>query len=308
MNPAQLRRSIAVCSVSLVVALMSSCTTTRTPGPPPISSSAGPIPQGKANNIFFGGGSAGFPFAGGPITSGLRSGGFSISNSSIDNLLTTGSTTRVGERPGLGTSAGREQFSLLQQARIIRKSNTPDAVESFHYNDEVGAKTMAEIMGGKISKRSGLFPVAGERLKVGLVRYSSIYPHYDVNGKRIIIGDSGNHYEVRIENRTKQRMEVVLSVDGLNVLTGKAASPSQHGFILEPKQTYDVDGFRKDSSTVRSFLFGSVARSKAAGSGGASNVGVIGLAVFEEDEARVKAELLKEQKARDNANAFPGSR
>ena len=190
----------------------------------------------------------------------------------------------------------------------MRKSDTPDAVESFHYNDEAGAKTMAEVMGGSMSKRSGLFPAAGERLKVGLVRYGSIYPHYDVSGKHIVIGENGSHYEVRLENRSKKRLEIVLSVDGLNVISGKAASPKQRGFVLEPKEAYNVDGFRKDSTTVRSFVFGSVARSKAAAKGAAGNVGVIGLAVFEEDEARVKAELRKEQLARENANAFPVTR
>ena len=167
---------------------------------------------------------------------------------------------------------------------------------------------MVEMLGGIKTKRSGLFPAAGEWLKVGLVRYSGAYPYYEVQGKRIVIGENGNHYEVRLENRTKKRLEVVLSVDGLNVLTGKAANPSQHGFVLEPRQTYDVDGFRKDSMNVRSFVFGSVARSQANAKGGASNVGVIGLAVFEEDEVRVKAELLKEQQAREGANAFPGAR
>lgn len=249
------------------------------------------------------------PFhGGGPITAGLRSGGYAISNSSIDNLLANESTTRIQDRPGLGTTAGREQYSVLEDARLIRKSDTPDAVESFHYNDEAGAKTMAEVMGGSVSKRSGLFPAAGERLRVGLVHYCDVFPHYDVNGKRIVIGQNGSHYEVRLENHSKKRLEIVLSVDGLNVISGKAASPKQRGYVLEPKEVYNVDGFRKDSTTVRSFVFGSVARSKAAVSGGASNVGVIGLAVFEEDEARVKAELRKEQQARDNANAFPGSR
>lgn len=243
------------------------------------------------------------------MISGNRSGGFAISNSSIDNLLTTGSTTGpLSDRPGLGTSSGMMRYSQLERARLLRKSDKPDAVESFHYNDEEGAKTMVGILGGSLTKHSGLFPAAGERLKVGLVRYSGAYPHYDVNGRRIVIGENGSHYEVRLENRTKKRMEVVLSVDGLNVLTGKAASPSQHGFILEPKQMYDVDGFRKDSMNVRTFVFGSVARSQANAKGAASNVGVIGLAVFEEDEARVKAELLKEQQAREGANAFPGAR
>ncbi|WP_395741529.1 hypothetical protein [Prosthecobacter sp.] len=191
---------------------------------------------------------------------------------------------------------------------MLRKSDTPDVVDSFHYNDEAGAKTMAGILGSSHSKHSGLFVAAGERLKVGLVRYGEVFPHYDVNGSRIVVGQNGSHYSVRLENRTKKRIEVVLSVDGMNVLTGKAASPKQRGYVLNPKETYDVDGFRKNDTTTRAFVFGSVARSKAAASGGASNVGVIGLAVFEEDEARVKAELLKEQQARGGANAFPGAR
>lgn len=191
---------------------------------------------------------------------------------------------------------------------MLRNSDTPDAVESFHYNDEAGAKAMAGVLGGSTSKHNGLFAAAGERLKVGLVRYGNVFPHYDVHGKRIVIGENGCHYEVRLENRSKKRIEVVLSVDGLNVLSGKAASPRQRGFVLEPKETYDVDGFRKDSSTVRSFVLGSVANSKAAATGAAGNVGVIGLAVFEEDEARAKAELRHEQLARENANAFPGVR
>ena len=249
-----------------------------------------------------------FMYGGGPITAGNRSGGFAINNRSIDNLLETGSTTRIQDRPGLCTSAGREQYSVLESTRMFRKSDTPDAVDSFHYNDEAGAKAMVGILGGSMSKRSGLFATAGERLKVGLVRYGNVFPHYEVNGKRIVIGENGSHYEVRLENRTKKRIEVVLSVDGLNVLTGKSASPKQRGFILEPKETYDVDGFRKDNTTARSFVLGSVASSKAATKGAAGNVGVIGLAVFEEDEVRTKAELQREQLARESANAFPGAR
>ncbi len=291
MNPAQLRRLIAFCSVSLAITLMASCSSMNSKTAPSLN----PVMP--------------FSYGAGPITAGNRSGGFAISNSSIDNLLTTGSTTpRIQDRPGLGTSAGQEKYSQMETTRLLRKSDTPDAVDSFHYNDETGAKAMAGVLGGSISKRSGLFPAAGERLKVGLVRYGDAYPHFDINGKRIVIGENGAHYEVRLENRTKKRIEIVLSVDGLNVLTGKAASPQQHGFVLEPKHWYNVDGFRKDSTTVRSFVFGSVSRSKAAAKGGASNVGVVGLAVFEEDEARAKAELRKEQLARESANAFPGAR
>ncbi|MGV3660765.1 MAG: hypothetical protein ACO1TE_11295 [Prosthecobacter sp.] len=213
---------------------------------------------------------------------------------------------KVDERPGLGTTAGSERYSRVQDARFLRKSDAPDAVDSFHYNDEKGAKAMVEILGGSTSKHDGLFSAAGERLKMGLVRYGTPYPRYEAKGRRIVIGEAGSHYEVRLENRSKKRLLVVLSVDGLNVITNKPASPTQEGYILDPKDTCNVDGFRKDSNTVRTFQFGSVAASQAAKKGGAGNVGVIGLAVFEEDEARARMELKREQFVRDGATAFPG--
>jgi ATP phosphoribosyltransferase len=123
-----------------------------------------------------------------------------------------------------------------------------------------------------------------------------------------VIGEAGQSYGIRLENRTKKRLEVVLSVDGINTMSGKTASPSQRGYVLEPKETYEVEGYQKNQNTVRVFQFGRAADSVAATKGGANNVGVIGMAVFEEDEARAKAELQQEQFLRNGASAFPVTR
>lgn len=240
MKPNTLFRCLAIASLTAAAVLSTSCmSTVRMPAPPPP-----PVVAAEAESS-------------------------SYTHSAAPGLA----RAKIDDRPGLGTSAGSEQHSRLQRARLIRKSSVPDAVDSFHYNDEGGAKAMVEILGGSTNMHSGLFDVAGERLKVGLVHYSDPFPHYEAKGRRIVIGQAGSHYEVRLENRSKKRLEVVLSVDGMNVLTGKPASASQSGFVLAPKQTYDVDGFRKDSNTVRTFQFGSVAASQAAKKGGANNVG-----------------------------------
>lgn len=71
---------------------------------------AGPVPTGTT---------APFPYGGGPITSGNRSGGYAISNSSIDNLLTTGSTTSTTTvAPGIFSTAGI--FTDPQFQNVIR--------------------------------------------------------------------------------------------------------------------------------------------------------------------------------------------
>jgi len=65
------------------------------------------------------GSTAPFPYGGGPITSGLRSGGYAIGNSSIDNLLSTGSTTaQTSVAPGILSTAG--VFSNPQFQTVLR--------------------------------------------------------------------------------------------------------------------------------------------------------------------------------------------
>lgn len=83
----------------------------------PISGAfAGPIPSGAVDATTL---TSPFPYGGGPITAGNRSGGFAINNSSIDNLLTTGSTTSTTSvAPGIFSTAGI--FSDPQFQNVIR--------------------------------------------------------------------------------------------------------------------------------------------------------------------------------------------
>ncbi|MFC5454861.1 Amuc_1098 family type IV pilus outer membrane protein [Prosthecobacter fluviatilis] len=81
------------------------------PNIPVAAAFAGSIPLGAVPGNSVSGanpnGTSPFPYGGGPVTAGNRSGGFAISNSSIDNLLTTGSTTATTSvAPGIFSTAG----------------------------------------------------------------------------------------------------------------------------------------------------------------------------------------------------------
>ena len=73
---------------------------------------------------------------------------------------------------------------------------------------------------------------------------------------------------------------VVLSVDGVNVITGETASVGQTGYVLDPWQSYDIAGWRKSDTAIASFVFAALGDSYAARTGRPGNVGVIGMAAF----------------------------
>lgn len=101
-------------------------------------------------------------------------------------------------------------------------------------------------------------------------------------GQDWVEGIPGHRYSVRLTNTTGGRVLVVLSVDGVNAVTGHTARPSQAGYVLEPWESTEVNGWRKSLEDVAQFVFTDLPDSYAARTGRPDNVGVIGIAVFEE--------------------------
>ena len=107
-------------------------------------------------------------------------------------------------------------------------------------------------------------------------------PVYWHEGERHVAGEPGREYEIRLRNRHGGRVLAVTSVDGVNVITGKTASPRQSGYVLDPWGLVEIDGWRKSMEEVAAFYFTRLPDSYAARTGRPENVGVIGVALFHE--------------------------
>jgi hypothetical protein len=105
---------------------------------------------------------------------------------------------------------------------------------------------------------------------------------YPSDGRRYIVGVPGHEYAVRIRNTTGARVLVVTSVDGVNVISGETAAPSQSGYVLAPWASVEVAGWRKSLERTAAFYFTEHESSYAARTGRPANVGVIGVAAFRE--------------------------
>ncbi len=135
-------------------------------------------------------------------------------------------------------------------------------------------------------------------------------PIYDHDGRRYVVGRPGNEYAIRVRNGSGERVLAVMSVDGVNVITGDTASPDQSGYVLAPHATFDIAGWRKSLARTAAFYFTALPDSYAARTGRPDNVGVIGVAVFGERQ-RIKPSpgglLNRERAETDRADAAPAS-
>lgn len=208
-------------------------------------------------------------------------------------------------RPGLGTSWGETRVSRVSTAPFFRADpDGPLAVARMFYNDREGVRAMS----GKrfVSHDQSVSSLMGGGLTVTLID-SSGRPLQGVQSgsSTYVVGQHGQRYQIRIRNHTNNRVEAVATVDGLDVIDGREGSFTKRGYIINPFATVEIDGFRTSHDTVAAFRFGSVDSSYASRKGKGRNVGVIGVAFFEERGAPWQWNP-REVRRRHNADPFPG--
>jgi hypothetical protein len=105
---------------------------------------------------------------------------------------------------------------------------------------------------------------------------------YPKDGRSWVVGTPGQEYAVRVCNSTGGRVLAVVSVDGINVITGDTAAPAQSGYVLAPYECSEIEGWRKSMRETAAFYFTELPDAYAARTGRPDNIGVIGVALFQE--------------------------
>jgi hypothetical protein len=183
------------------------------------------------------------------------------------------------ERPGLATGWGHEKTSEVSDRNFIRASSKPAGTDAIFYNNKDGIKAMASYPASVKPMQSA----AGSLVEWGIRGRTGYLPAFKEYGysRRLIAGEKEGTYSIVVRNRSQSALEIVASVDGLDVMDGKTASFSKRGYIVAKGETLTIDGFRTSQSSVAAFEFSSVSNSYAnLRHGDTRNVGVIGLAVF----------------------------
>jgi hypothetical protein len=132
-----------------------------------------------------------------------------------------------------------------------------------------------------------------------------VLPVYPSGGRNWIVGTPGQEYAIRYCNSTPGRVLAVMSVDGVNVVNGDTASPSQSGYVLDAYECADIQGWRKSMTRTAAFYFTELPDAYATRTGRPENVGVIGVAVFREKRPPVAWRPYKDRLAEDTRRYVP---
>ncbi|WP_395316127.1 hypothetical protein [Variovorax sp. UC74_104] len=107
-------------------------------------------------------------------------------------------------------------------------------------------------------------------------------PIYRHRGEYWVAGRPGARYAIRARNAMGERIMAVMSVDGVNVVTGETAGVLQNGYVFSARERSDITGWRKSDSQIAAFEFAAAGNSYASRTGRPDDVGVIGVAMFRE--------------------------
>lgn len=119
---------------------------------------------------------------------------------------------------------------------------------------------------------------------------AALYPARDGTGRLYLEARRGCRYALTLENRSGERLAAVLTVDGLNVISGERDLGRGRMYVLDPWQRTSVQGWRTSLQEVRRFRFVDEEASYSARSGKANEkMGWIELAVYRERRPFVRA-------------------
>lgn len=111
---------------------------------------------------------------------------------------------------------------------------------------------------------------------------------YSKDSRTYIESREETSYHLRVKNKTGDRIKAVISVDGVNIISGKPASndPNETGYIFGPHEEHLLKGYRVDDQTIAEFKFVRREASYATEKGAAQGNGVIAIRAYREKKAK----------------------
>jgi hypothetical protein len=188
----------------------------------------------------------------------------------------------IAEQERLGTRWGEEIRSPIRFVSLTRFwPDRPEAQVTIRYDGRRSAAMGPVSMIRSLPVSDGIveFSVLGARGRPMQLTSTG-------GGDLRLQGQSGDLYRLAFNNQGRRTVEIVATVDGLDVLNGRPGTISNRGYVVRPGERLVIEGFRKSEDEVAAFRFSAPDDAYAANTpqGDPRNIGVIGVALFTLDD------------------------
>jgi hypothetical protein len=120
-------------------------------------------------------------------------------------------------------------------------------------------------------------------MKLEILQGDTVLRQYSHNSRFFAEAPPQGAYKIRVTNESNAKRLAVVAVDGVNVVTGEDATVNGPGYVLRPRESVIIPGWRRDGEKVAKFTFQSQEGSYANRTGrGTKNTGIIGVAIYDE--------------------------
>ncbi len=185
-------------------------------------------------------------------------------------------------------SAGTEARPMAPAARLgtawgedVQSRSSSVSLERLHRDPQLSVLSYSAAPGNGQQIRE--LPMAGGDIGLRVIDEDGrAWPIHRDGSSAHLQGRQDAQYILEYRNRGKSTYEIVVTVDGLDVVNGKPGRYKNRGYVLRSGEMLQIKGFRKSRDQVAAFRFSGVPDAYAANSdaGSVANVGVIGTALF----------------------------
>lgn len=124
----------------------------------------------------------------------------------------------------------------------------------------------------------------------GLLPYHYYGDPFQTRGRKVIEASWGERFSLVIRNNSHERIGLVISIDGRNIVSGKKSynRPDESMYVLMPMESADFSGWRSSEHRVQRFYFTDGSDAYASRLGDSSQLGWIKVAVFREKRSYIR--------------------
>lgn len=154
-------------------------------------------------------------------------------------------------------------------------------------DDDKASRIVSNLVCDEMGRRGFTYihdlPEEKGKMKVKIISDNKMLPQIAHEGQLFVEAVEGKPYEIMLENRSSMRKLCVISVDGANILDGEEAGFNGRGYVIEAFSKFAIKGWYRTNEEAAAFEFSSPKGSYSGKTKGTTkNVGVIGVAVFDE--------------------------